>query len=139
MSDDCCEYCVFKFHGHLLSHVSPDTSFQFIHPILILLLTSASEPPSLVNTDPRYLKDVTVGSSASAIFTVVPVSFVELGKCSLFVLLIFSSRLSNTNLHVFRSSSRVITHSTRYSANIIESGKITTTNCQYMVQVKAKI
>ena len=52
-----------------LSHITPDTSFHFIHPILILLLTSACEPPSLVNIDPRYLKDVTMGSSVSTIFS----------------------------------------------------------------------
>ena len=75
--------------------------------------------------DPRYLKDVTVGSSASTIFTVVSVSFVGLGKYSVFVLLIFSPCLSNTTLHVSRSSStssRVIAYSTRSSANIIAQG-----------------
>ena len=35
-----------------------------------------------MNSDPRYLKDVTVGSSASTIFTVEPVSFAVLGKYS---------------------------------------------------------
>ena len=91
----------------------------------ILLLTSACEPPSLVDSEPRYLKDVTVGSSASTSFTVVSVSFVGLGKYSVFVLLIFSPCLSNTTLHVSRSSStssRVIAHSTRSSANIIAQG-----------------
>ena len=51
-----------------LSHITPDTSFHFIHPIRIILLTSACEPPSLVNSDPRYLKGVTVDSSASTDF-----------------------------------------------------------------------
>ena len=100
------------------------TSFHLIHPIIILLLT-ACEPPSLVNSDPMYLKDVTVGSSASIIFTVVSVSFVVLGKYFVFVLLIFSPCLSDTTLHVSRSSStssRVIAHSTRSSANIIAQG-----------------
>ena len=99
--------------GIFLSHINPDTSFHSIHPILILLLTSACEPPSLVNSDPRYLKDGTVGSSASTIFTVVSVSFVGLGKYSVFVLLIFSPCLSSTTLHVSMSSStssRVIAH-----------------------------
>ena len=105
-----------------LSHITPDrpTSFHFIHPIIIILLTSACEPHSLV-----YLKDVTVGSSASTIFTVVSVSCVGLGRYSVFVLLIFSPCLSNTILHVSRSSStssRVIAHSTRSSANIIAQG-----------------
>ena len=63
----------FNSPGIFLSHITPDTSFHFIHPIRILWLTSACEPPSLVNSDPMYLKDVTVGSSASTIFTVVPV------------------------------------------------------------------
>ena len=115
----------FNSTGIFLSHITPDTSFHFIHPILILLLTSACEPPSLVNSEPRYLKDVTVGSSASTSFTVVSVSFVGLGKYSVFVLLIFSPCLSNTTLHVSRSSStssRVIAHSTRSSANIIAQG-----------------
>ena len=80
----------FNSTGIFLSHITPDTSFHFIHPIRILLLTSACEPPSHVNSDPRYLKDVTVGSSASTIFTVVPVSFAGLGKYSVCVLLIFS-------------------------------------------------
>ena len=62
----------FNSTGIFLSPITPDTSFHFIHPILILLLTSACEPPSLVNSDPRYLKDVTVGG---------------LGKYSVFVLL----------------------------------------------------
>ena len=115
----------FNSTGIFLSHITPDTSFHFIHSILILLLTSACEPPSLVNSDPMYLRDVTVGSSASTSFTVVYVSFVGLGKYSVFVLLIFSPCLSNTTLHVSRSSStssRVIAHSTRSSANIIAQG-----------------
>ena len=33
-----------------------------------------------MKSDPRYLKDVTIGSSASTKFTVVSVSFVGLGK-----------------------------------------------------------
>ena len=36
-SDDCFEDFVFQF----LSHITPDNSFHYIHPILILLLTSA--------------------------------------------------------------------------------------------------
>ena len=32
--------------GIFLSHITPDTSFHFIHPILILYLTSTCEPPS---------------------------------------------------------------------------------------------
>ena len=39
----------FNSTGIFLSHITPDTSFHFIHPILILLLTSVCEPPSLVN------------------------------------------------------------------------------------------
>ena len=72
----------FNSTGIFLSYIIPDTSFHVIHPIRngILLLTSACEPPSLVNSDPRYLKDVTVDSSASTIFTVVPVTFVGLDK-----------------------------------------------------------
>ena len=115
----------FTSTGIFISHITPDTSFHFIHPIRIQLMTSACEPPSLVNSDPRYLKDVTVGSSASTIFTLVPVSVVGIGKYSVFVLLIFSQCLSNTTLHVSRSastSSRVIAHSTRLSANIIAQG-----------------
>ena len=115
----------FNSTGIFLSHITPDTSFHFIHPILILLLTSACEPPSLVNSDPRHLNDVTVGSSASTSFTVVSGSCVGLGKHSVFVLLIFSPCLSNTTLRVCRSSStssRVIAHSTRSSANIIAQG-----------------
>ena len=61
----------FDVTGIFLSHITANTSFHFIHPILILLFTSACEPPSLVNSDPTYLKDVTAGSSASTIFTVV--------------------------------------------------------------------
>ena len=112
----------FTSTGIFISHITPDTSF---HPIRIQCMTSACEPPSLVNSDPRYLKDVTVGSSASTIYTLVPVSFVGIGKYSVFVLLIFSQCLSNTTLHVSRSastSSRVIAHSTRLSANIIAQG-----------------
>ena len=41
----------FNSTGIFLSHITPDTSFHFIHPILILLLTSACEPPSLVNSE----------------------------------------------------------------------------------------
>ena len=115
----------FNSTGIFLSHITPDTSFHFIHPIIIILVTSACEPPSLVNIDPMYLKDIIVGSSASTIFTGVSVSFVGLGKYSVFVLLIFSPCLSNTTLHVSRSSStssRVISHSTRSSANFIAQG-----------------
>ena len=56
------------------------------------------------------------------LFTVVSVPFVWLGNYSVFVLLIFSPCLSNTTLRVSRSSStssRVIAHKTRSSANII--------------------
>ena len=53
----------FNATGIFLSHIIPDTSLHFIHPTLILLFTLARDPPSLVNSDPRYLKDVTVGSS----------------------------------------------------------------------------
>ena len=66
-----------------------------------------------------------MGSSASTIFTVVSVSSVGLGKYSVFDLLIFSPFLSNTTLHDSRSSStssRVIAHRTRSSANIIAQG-----------------
>ena len=70
----------FNATGIFLSHITPDTSFHFIHPTLILLFTSACEPHSLVNSDPRYCKDVTAGSSASTIFTVVYDSFVGLRK-----------------------------------------------------------
>ena len=34
----------FNSTGIFLSHITPDTSFHFIHPILILLLTSALKP-----------------------------------------------------------------------------------------------
>ena len=112
----------FNSTGIFVSQITTDTSFHFIHTILIILLTSACEPPRLVNSDPMYLRDVTVGSSASTIFTVVSVSFVGLGKYYVFVLLIFSPCLSNTTLHVSMSSSRVIAHSTRSSANIIAQG-----------------
>ena len=47
----------FNSTGIFLSHITPDTSFHSIHPILIILLTSACESPSLMNSDPRYLKD----------------------------------------------------------------------------------
>ena len=73
----------FNSTGIFLSHSTPDTSFHFIHPILIILLTSACEPPSLVNSDPMYLKDVTVGSSASTIITVVSVSLILWGSASI--------------------------------------------------------
>ena len=124
-SDDCFEDLSFNSTGNFLSHINPNTSFDFIHPILILLLASSYEPPSLANSDSMYLKDVTVGSSASTLFTVVSVSFEGLGKYYVFVLLILSTCLSNTTLHVSRSpstSSRVIAHSTRSSANIITQG-----------------
>ena len=39
----------FNSTGIFQSHIAPGTSFHFIHPILIKLLTSASEPSSLVN------------------------------------------------------------------------------------------
>ena len=48
----------FKFTGIFLSHITPDTSFDFIHSIRILVLTSACEPHSLVNSDPRYLTEL---------------------------------------------------------------------------------
>ena len=56
----------FNSTGMFLSHIIPDTSST--HPIHILLLISACELPSLVNRDPSYLKDVTVGSSALTIW-----------------------------------------------------------------------
>ena len=60
----------FNSTGIFLSHITPDTYFHFIHPILILLLKSACEPPWLMNSDPMYLKNVTVGSPASAVIHV---------------------------------------------------------------------
>ena len=44
-------------------------SYTYFHLILILLLTSACEPPSLMNSDPMYLKDGAVDSLASMILT----------------------------------------------------------------------
>ena len=46
----------FNSTGIFLSHTTPDTSFHFIHPILILLLTPACEPPSLVNSAPNVFE-----------------------------------------------------------------------------------
>ena len=85
---------VFSLLCHAFSKLVflPTSSTRFI----ILLFPSAGEPPSLVNSNPRYLKDVTVGSSASTLFTVVSVSFVGLGTYSVFVLLIFSPCLCLT-------------------------------------------
>ena len=74
----------FNSTGIFLSHTTPYTSFHFNHPIRIILLTSACEPPSLVNSDSSYMKDLTVGSSASTIFTVLPVSFADLQPMSLY-------------------------------------------------------
>ena len=41
----------FNATGIFLSHITPDTSFHFIHLILILLITSTCERPSLVNSE----------------------------------------------------------------------------------------
>ena len=43
------------FADNFLSHRTPDTFLQLIHPAWILLLTS-SHLPSLLTVDPRYLK-----------------------------------------------------------------------------------
>ena len=51
----------FNSTGIFLSLITPDTSLHFINPIIILLFTLLCGPPSLVNSDPRYFKDVTVG------------------------------------------------------------------------------
>ena len=77
-----------------------------------------------MNIDPRYLKDVTVGSSASTIFTVVSVSFVGLGKYCVYVLLIFSPCLSNTTLHVSRSSSNFLTSTATAILNSLISSRL---------------
>ena len=58
----------FNVTGIFQSHITPDTSFHFIHSILILLLTSAWEPASFGDSSSMYLKDVTLGSSASTLF-----------------------------------------------------------------------
>ena len=92
----------FNFTGIFLSQITPDTSFHFIHPILILLVTSACEPPSLVNIDPRCLKDVTVGSSVSTTFTVV--LYHLRGSASILSLFCWSSaHASQTQLSMFSS------------------------------------
>ena len=44
------------FADNFLSHRTPDTFLQLIHPAWILLLTSSSHLPSLLTVDPRYLK-----------------------------------------------------------------------------------
>ena len=44
------------FADSFLSHRTPDTFLQLIHPAWILLLTSSSHLPSLLTVDPRYLK-----------------------------------------------------------------------------------
>ena len=43
--------------GECLTHITPGILFLFIIPIIILMLTSVSEPPSLVNNGRKYLKD----------------------------------------------------------------------------------
>src|SRR5688572_11993087 len=50
--------------GILASHNTPVSSLHFCHAILILYLTSCSQPPCAFITDPRYL-NVTVCFSAT--------------------------------------------------------------------------
>ena len=56
------------FADNFLSHRTPDTFLQLIHPVWILLLTSSSHLLSLPTVEPRYLKFF-------ALFTFSPCSF----------------------------------------------------------------
>ena len=44
------------FADNFLSHRTPDTFLQLLHPAWILILTSSSHLPSLLTVEPRYLK-----------------------------------------------------------------------------------
>ena len=53
-SDDRFEPLSFNSFDILISRNTKDTSFNFIHPTIVPLLTSACEPPSLINSNQKY-------------------------------------------------------------------------------------
>ena len=78
-SDDCFEDFVFQFHGHHHNIAHYPGYFLPLHPpdSYPVLLTSACEPPSFVNSEPMYLKDVTRRDNLyPSIFTFFQVCFV---------------------------------------------------------------
>ena len=58
------------------SHNTPDTLFQFFHPLCTLWVTSASSSPSSVNVDPRY-------ANVFSLFIVSPYKRISASLCSL--------------------------------------------------------
>ena len=108
----------------LLSHNTPDTLFQFFHPLCTRWVTSASSSPSSANVDPRYVDVFTLFNGS-------PCNWISASWCSLhpkysvFLLLIFNPRSSIAVLHSssFLSTwSLLVLHSRISSANSIHQG-----------------
>ena len=114
----------FTLAGILLSHITPDIFFQLFHPDCILLLVSASTPPSVCSVLQRYLNSFTSGSCWSCICTL-PLDNPLRHMYSVFALYTFIPLFSKTLGHLSRSSSSPAFSSpqrTTSSANIMLHG-----------------
>ena len=69
--------CPLIFTFIFLSHNTPDTLFQFFHPLCTLWVTSeSSSPSSVINVDPRY-------ANVFTLFTVSPNKWISASLCLL--------------------------------------------------------
>ena len=93
------------FADSFLSHRTPDTFLQLIHPAWILLLTSSSHLPSLLTVDPRYLKFLAFFTFSSCNFNSSPSSTPPTLIYSVLLRLTFRPLLSSAFLQISRSSS----------------------------------
>src|SRR6218665_2181435 len=83
------------------SHITPVRSLHFCQAVLILFLTSCSQPPVLCIIDPKYLKSSTCFSVFPSLFTITNASSVlEHTIVSVLLVFILSPLLSSSFCHL---------------------------------------
>ena len=92
------------FADNFLSHRTPDTFLQLIHPTWILL-TSSSHLSSLLTVEPRYWKFFAFFTFSPCSFNSSPSSTPSTLKHSVLLRLTFRPLLSSAFLQISRSSS----------------------------------
>ena len=113
------------FADNFLSHRTPDTFLQLIHPAWILLLTFSSHLQSLLTVDPRYLKFLAFFTFSPFNFNSSPSSTPPTLKYSVLLRITFRPLHSSVFLQISRSSSSSLSfclHRTMSSANSISHG-----------------
>ena len=90
------------FANNFLSHRTPDTFLQLIHPAWILLLTSSSHLPSLLTVEPRYLKFFALFTFSACNFNSSPSSTPPTLKYSVLLRLTFRPLLSSAFLQILQ-------------------------------------